>query len=57
MTAVSRWAAFALLAALVACVAASAAGWHRPLAGPAAVACFAALVACLLRLRLRGGRR
>lgn len=57
MTAVSRWAAFVFLAALVCCVAASAAGWHRAVAGPAAAACFAALVACLLRLRLKGGPR
>jgi hypothetical protein len=57
MTAACRAAAFILMAALVLCVAASAAGWHRALAGPGAVACFVALVACLLRLRLRGGRR
>jgi len=55
MTAVSRWAAFFFLAALVGCVAASAAGWHRAVAGPGAAVSFVALAACLLRLRLRGG--
>jgi hypothetical protein len=57
MTAVSRVAAFVFLAALVLCVAASAAGWHRAVAYPGAAASFAALAACLVLLRLRGGRR
>jgi hypothetical protein len=57
VTAVTRLLAFVLLAALVGCVAASAAGRHRAAADPGIVACFVALVACLLRLRLRGGRR
>jgi hypothetical protein len=53
---ITRLAAFLFLAALVACVVADAAGWHPAVTGPSAAACFAALVACLARLRLKGGR-
>ena len=53
---ITRLAAFGFLAAMTACVVADAAGWHRAAAGPGAAACFAAMAACLVRLRLRGGR-
>lgn len=59
MTAAARLGAFVFLAALVACLAADIAGWHRAVSGPGIPVCFAALVACLVlvRLRLRGGRK
>ncbi len=57
MTAFPRLLAFGSAAALVACVVASAAGWHRTAAAPAIPVCLVALVACLVRLRLRGGRQ
>lgn len=57
MIAAARLGAFTFLAALMACLAADIAGWHRMLAGPGIAAAFVALVACLLRLRLRGGRQ
>jgi sugar phosphate permease len=42
---------------MVACVVADATGWHPAVTGPGIVACVAALTACLLRLRLKGGRQ
>lgn len=59
MTAAARLGAYVLLVALVACVVAAAAGWHRAVSGPGIPVCFVALVACLVlvRLRLRGGRK
>ena len=57
MTGACRLAAFVLLAALVGCAVASAAGWHRAVAGPGGTVAFVALAGCLVRLRLRGGRQ
>ena len=57
MITVTHVAAYVLLVALVLCVIADAAGWHRPATGPGAVAAFVALTGCLLRLRLKGGRK
>lgn len=56
MITAARCGAFIFLAALVACLAADVAGWHRALAGPGTAAAFVALTACLLRLRLKGAR-
>jgi hypothetical protein len=57
VTAAARCGAFVFLAVLVACLVADVAGWHRALAGAGGTAAFVAMVACLLLLRLRGGRR
>jgi len=57
VTTACRVAAFALLAAMMACLGAYAAGWHRAEARPGIVVCLVALVACLAGLRLRGGRQ
>ena len=57
MTAACRVAAFTFLAAMMACLGAYAAGWHRAQSRPGVAVCFVALVACLLRLRLKGGRK
>ena len=57
MTAACRVAAFAFLAAMMACLGAYAAGWHRALSRPGAVVCLVAMVTCLVGLRLRGGRK
>ena len=57
MTAACRVAAFGFLAAMMACLGAYAAGWHRAQARPGIVVCLVAMVACLVGLRLRGGRQ
>lgn len=53
----ARLGAFIFLIALVACLAAYIAGWHRAQAGPGIPVCLVAMVACLTWLGLRGGRQ
>jgi hypothetical protein len=52
----ARAGAFAFAAAFVFCVITSAARWHVAVTLPAAAVSFVGAVACVVRLRLHGGR-